>query len=163
MPKVPPKSKSNAASQASEKKSGISKAKLADLDETGKRKKDRRSKDQPVVNERRKAQRRRQIDPTTCERDYDNSEIEFMHALDQYKRDSGRMFPTCSEILEVLVKLGYRKVSDGELSEPASPEHSEGKAAEAHAPADDSEANDTVRLAAPLLPQVADLAENSNC
>jgi hypothetical protein len=40
-------------------------------------------------------------------------EIEFMHALDEYKRSSGRMFPTCSEILEVLMKLGYRKVEDG--------------------------------------------------
>ena len=33
-----------------------------------------------------------------------------MHALDEYKRASGRMFPTCSEILEVLGKLGYRKM-----------------------------------------------------
>ena len=47
--------------------------------------------------ERRKVQRRRQIDPTTCERDYSNDEIEFMQALDEYKRENGRMFPTCSE------------------------------------------------------------------
>lgn len=53
--------------------------------------------------------RRRQIDPTTCERDYSNDEIEFMNALDEYKRSSGRMFPTCSEILEVLRNLGYEK------------------------------------------------------
>jgi hypothetical protein len=58
-------------------------------------------------NERRKTPRRRQIDPTTCERDYSNDEIEFMHALDAYKRTSGRMFPTCSEILEVIRHLGY--------------------------------------------------------
>ena len=32
--------------------------------------------------ERRKVPRRRQIDPTTCERDYSNDEIEFMHALE---------------------------------------------------------------------------------
>lgn len=57
--------------------------------------------------ERRKTPRRRQIDPTTCERDYSNDEIEFMHALDAYKRASGRMFPTCSEILEVIRNLGY--------------------------------------------------------
>ncbi|MGE0755433.1 MAG: hypothetical protein AB7F89_05200 [Pirellulaceae bacterium] len=57
--------------------------------------------------ERRKVQRRRQIDPTTCERDYTTEEIEFMHALDLYKRNSGRMFPTCSEILEVIRGLGY--------------------------------------------------------
>ena len=58
---------------------------------------------------RKKVQRRRQIDPTTCERDYTTDEIEFMRALDEYKRDSGRMFPTCSEILEVLLGLGYTK------------------------------------------------------
>jgi hypothetical protein len=33
-----------------------------------------------------------------------------MHALDAYKRTSGRMFPTCSEVLEVLKVLGYQKV-----------------------------------------------------
>ena len=65
----------------------------------------------PVV-ERRKKQRRRQIDPTTCERDYSELEVEFMQAMDEYKRSSGRMFPTCSEILEVLTHLGYRKVAE---------------------------------------------------
>jgi hypothetical protein len=59
--------------------------------------------------ERRKTPRRRQIDPTTCERDYSEEEIAFMSAMDLYKRSSGRMFPTCSEILEVLRGLGYEK------------------------------------------------------
>ena len=53
--------------------------------------------------------RRRNIDPTTCERDYSYDELEFMQALDEYKRTSKRMFPTCSEILEVLHTLGYTK------------------------------------------------------
>jgi len=84
------------------------------LNETGKRKEaDRRQSSVPVAVDRRKVQRRRQIDPTTCEREYNDLEIEFMHALDEYKRNSGRMFPTCSEILEVLMKLGYRKVENG--------------------------------------------------
>jgi hypothetical protein len=61
---------------------------------------------------RRKAYRRRQIDPTTCERDYSRDEIEFMQALDIYKRQSGRMFPTCSEILEVIHSLGYVRIAD---------------------------------------------------
>ena len=60
---------------------------------------------------RKKVQRRRQIDPTTCERDYTTDEVEFMRALDEYKRNSGRMFPTCSEILEVLLGLGYAKTA----------------------------------------------------
>jgi len=59
-----------------------------------------------------KPERRRQIDPTTCERDYNGAEIEFMRAMDEYKRRSGRPFPTWSEVLEVLVALGYRKVAD---------------------------------------------------
>ncbi|MDR3110030.1 MAG: hypothetical protein LBU65_10165 [Planctomycetaceae bacterium] len=58
---------------------------------------------------RPKVQRRRQIDPTTCERDYTSEEVEFMNALNDYKRSSGRMFPTCSEVLEVLKNLGYAK------------------------------------------------------
>ena len=76
---------------------------------------DRRQDSGPVPVERRniqrreKVSRRRQIDPTTCERDYTVEEVEFMHALDQYKRTSGRMFPTCSEVLEVLRDLGYEK------------------------------------------------------
>jgi hypothetical protein len=61
---------------------------------------------------RKKVPRRRQIDPTTCERDYSELEIEFMRALDDYKRASGRMFPTCSEILEVVRHLGYEKVAE---------------------------------------------------
>jgi hypothetical protein len=75
---------------------------------------DRRQENVPVAVERRKTPRRRQIDPTTCERDYTQDEIEFMHALDEYKRKSGRMFPTCSEILEVVRALGYAKLPAGE-------------------------------------------------
>jgi hypothetical protein len=60
---------------------------------------------------RRKVERRRQIDPTTCERDYQPDEVEFMKAIDDYKRRSGRQFPTWSEVLEVLRDLGYRKVA----------------------------------------------------
>ena len=36
-------------------------------------------------------------------------QIEFMKALDKFKRDAGRPFPTCSEVLDVLLALGYRK------------------------------------------------------
>jgi hypothetical protein len=79
---------------------------------------ERRHKDIPVAVEHRicerrvKVNRRRQIDPTTCERDYTLAEIEFMNAIEEYKRTSGRMFPTCSEVLEVLQKLGYEKRAD---------------------------------------------------
>ncbi len=62
--------------------------------------------------DRRRLDRRRQIDPTTCERDYSDGECEFMRAMDDYKRKSGRPFPTWSEVLEVVMSLGYRKVAD---------------------------------------------------
>ena len=58
-----------------------------------------------------RVERRRKIDPTTCERDYSAEEREFMMAYEAYKRSSGRNFPTCSEILEVIRDLGYRKSS----------------------------------------------------
>jgi hypothetical protein len=80
---------------------------------------DRRKRSIPVAVERRsgkdrrqQGERRRQIDPTTCERDYSDEEILFMRAMDQYKRDNRRPFPTWSEVLEVLRALGYRKVAE---------------------------------------------------
>lgn len=77
---------------------------------------DRRQRQIPVAVDRRKSERRtgerrRQIDPTTCERDYDEDEIEFMKAIEDYKRDFARPFPTWTEILEVMKALGYRKVA----------------------------------------------------
>jgi len=85
---------------------------------------DRRVHQIPVAVERRvgerraKVSRRRQIDPTTCERDYTPDEIEFMSAMDDYKRRSGRMFPTCSEVLEVIKSLGYAKYVHTECIAP---------------------------------------------
>ena len=82
------------------------------------RREDRRDGDAEAIDgeefktPRRKKQRRRHIDPTTCERDYNGEEIEFMRAMDDYKRDSGRMFPTCSEVLEVVRALGYVKLDE---------------------------------------------------
>jgi hypothetical protein len=70
---------------------------------------DRRKRNIPVAVERRtgkdrrhQGERRRQVDPTTCERDYTDDEIIFMKAMDQYKRANRRPFPTWSEVLEVL-------------------------------------------------------------
>jgi len=80
---------------------------------------DRRKRDIPVAVERRSGkdrrqlgERRRQVDPTTCEKDYSDEEIIFMKAMDQYKRANRRPFPTWSEVLEVLRALGYRKVEE---------------------------------------------------
>ena len=56
--------------------------------------------------------RRRFVDPTTCDRDYTRAEREFMQAMHEYKQSSGRMFPTWSEVLEVLRDLGYEKPAE---------------------------------------------------
>lgn len=58
---------------------------------------------------RNSSKRRRFVDPTTCERDYNEAELEFMLAMNAYKQKSGRLFPTWSEVLEVLQSLGYEK------------------------------------------------------
>lgn len=65
-----------------------------------------------------KSTKRKQIDPTTCERDYSADEIEFMQALESYKKSSGRKFPTCSEILEVVRSLGYQRPMGMESGHP---------------------------------------------
>ncbi len=83
------------------------------------RKADRRTGDPsknlaPSLERRKKVQRRRQIDPTTCERDYSVQEVDFMSAMEKYKRKSGRMFPTCSEVLEVIRDLGYVQLTPAE-------------------------------------------------
>ena len=62
-----------------------------------------------AANARQVSGRRRFIDPTTCEREYSVAEMEFMQAMHAYKQQSGRMFPTWSEVLEVLRALGYDK------------------------------------------------------
>src|SRR5688572_16599893 len=92
-------------------------------DERRRRAADRRKRSIPVAVERRSGkdrrliqkdvgERRRQVDPTTCEKDYSDEEITFMKAMDQYKRANRRPFPTWSEVLEVLRSLGYAKVAD---------------------------------------------------
>ena len=69
-----------------------------------------------AANARQVSGRRRFVDPTTCERDYTNAEMEFMQAMHEYKISSGRMFPTWSEVLEVLKSLGYEKAGMEALS-----------------------------------------------
>lgn len=54
---------------------------------------------------------RRRVNPTTCERDYTADEREFLMALDRYKRVCRRPYPTFTEVLEIVVSLGYRKVA----------------------------------------------------
>ncbi|MDA0657577.1 MAG: hypothetical protein O2931_14985 [Planctomycetota bacterium] len=73
----------------------------------------------PIVamERRKKKPRRRQIDPTTCERDYTDLEIEFMQAVDAFKHRTGNRFPTCAEVISIILDLGY--VRDVETRDPA--------------------------------------------
>jgi hypothetical protein len=68
-----------------------------------------------AANARQVSGRRRFVDPTTSEREYSDAEMEFMMAMNEYKKRSGRMFPTWSEVLEVLKDLGYEKVPLADL------------------------------------------------
>lgn len=49
--------------------------------------------------------------PTTTDVEYTAAEVEFMLALDRFKRERRRPFPTTREILAVLLSLGYQKVT----------------------------------------------------
>ena len=47
-----------------------------------------------------------------------DEQFEFLMAIDEYKRQNSRPFPTWTEVLEVIKALGYRRVA-----EPQSLEH----------------------------------------
>lgn len=76
---------------------------------------DRRQRDEPVEVERRsggdrrKVQRRKRRGPNQYELDPD--ELEFISAINEFKAQTGRPFPTWSEVLKIVRALGYRKPS----------------------------------------------------
>jgi len=41
-----------------------------------------------------------------------DEQFEFLMAIDEYKRQNTRPFPTWTEVLEVIKALGYRKVAE---------------------------------------------------
>ncbi len=45
----------------------------------------------------------------TTDKGYAPAELEFMFAMDRYKRDHRKPFPTWSEVLSVITSLGYTK------------------------------------------------------
>jgi len=44
--------------------------------------------------------------------EYNKDQLDFLKALDQYKRVNHRPHPTYAEILAIVRSLGYRKVQD---------------------------------------------------
>jgi hypothetical protein len=43
-----------------------------------------------------------------------DEQFDFLMAIDQYKKENQRPFPTWTEVLEVIKALGYRKVAEPE-------------------------------------------------
>jgi hypothetical protein len=82
------------------------------------------AKPRPTLPERReKKERRRRIDPTTFEKQYTDSEMEFMNAMQRFKERSGKAFPSHRDVLGVAVSLGYRKAFEiDDDSDPSSNE-----------------------------------------
>ena len=64
----------------------------------------------PYPERRERKERRRRIDPTTFEKQYTDDEIEFMNAMQRFKVQSGKSFPSHGDVLQVALSLGYRKL-----------------------------------------------------
>lgn len=64
----------------------------------------------PPREKRAKTERRKRIDPTTFEKQYTPDELEFMNAMQRFKVQSGKTFPSHGEVLRVALSLGYRRV-----------------------------------------------------
>jgi hypothetical protein len=79
----------------------------------------------PSGERRAKKERRKRIDPTTFEKQYSDDEMEFMNAVQRFKEQSGKGFPTYAEVLKVAIGLGYRKRTDGSGSPLLDSEDSE--------------------------------------
>ena len=51
-----------------------------------------------------------------------DEQFEFLMAIDEYKRQNSRPFPTWTEVLEVIKALGYRKVAEPQSLEQSQKE-----------------------------------------
>src|SRR4051794_27018876 len=65
---------------------------------------------EPVRCRLEKLRRRKRVDPTTFEKQYTVEEIEFMNAVQQFKTQSGKAFPTHCDTLRIAIQLGYRQI-----------------------------------------------------
>ena len=60
--------------------------------------------------EHRPQTRKRGKSPVTCDPDYSAEEVEFLVAVDAFKREHHCPFPTLTQLLAILRGLGWRKV-----------------------------------------------------
>jgi hypothetical protein len=74
--------------------------------------------------ERRRGPGRRLSDDRRCaeEGEMTAEQFEFVMAIQTYKKVNKRMYPTWTEVLEVIKQLGYRKVLHRDLDLPTIPE-----------------------------------------
>ena len=65
------------------------------------------------LDRRRGPGRRRSDDRRAAEEgEMTDEQFEFLMAIDRYKRENNRPFPTWTEVLDVMHALGYRKVAE---------------------------------------------------
>jgi hypothetical protein len=72
----------------------------------------RRGPGRRLTNERKSAEQGQMSD----------EQFEFLMAIDEYKRQNSRPFPTWTEVLEVIKALGYRKVAEPQSLEQSKKE-----------------------------------------
>ncbi len=75
---------------------------------------ERRQDEQPVDTERRSGKDRRsgpRRKRSMNQYDMSAEVLEFINAINRFKSSTGRSFPTWSEVLEILMGLGYEKRS----------------------------------------------------
>jgi len=98
-----------------EKKDGTS-TESVDRRQDDRRSDDRRAAavDRRTGLDRRRGPGRRRSDTRRSaeEGEMTESQFEFVQAMEDYKRVNKRPFPTWTEVLDVIVALGYRKVED---------------------------------------------------
>ena len=71
------------------------------------------STERPSKLDRRRGPGRRRTDYRRDAEDghMNEEQLEFIKAVDEYKRANGKPFPTWTEILDLVLYLGYRKVA----------------------------------------------------
>lgn len=79
---------------------------------------DRRVHSGRATGERRRKERRRRVDPTTFEKQYSPDELEFMNAMQHFKVQSGKAFPSHGDVLRIARALGYRRVAEPDAEPP---------------------------------------------
>ncbi|MFC1765801.1 hypothetical protein ACFL6U_27460 [Planctomycetota bacterium] len=78
------------------------------------------------LDRRRGPGRRRSDDRKSAEEgNMSDEQFEFLMAIDEYKRQNSRPFPTWTEVLEVIKALGYRRVAEPQFLAPPKEEQEE--------------------------------------